>query len=228
MSASLKKPPSQDRASPSRNQTSQGQAPARSPSRASTPASGTSNGVARSRSVRGANNSPVSARAAVKKPTAPSGLSNSQTTTPTAEEEDAQIEHSALVEELKEQLERTERASEEYQKQVVVLQSRLDDALVAQGTLEERVHEEEEKVEMLGNEKRESQRQRNELERIYEAERVTIMKDREDAQAREEELQEVIQRLKDSLSQQNTLRPGMDSDDRLPRQGKNALSIPIS
>ena len=136
-----------------------------------------------------------------------------------AAEEDARIENASLVGDLKERLQKTEAASEEFQKQIQVLRTRLDDALKEQGKLEDRIHEDEERVEMLENEKRESQRQRNELERIFEAERVTVMKDKEESQTREEELHDVIQRLKDNLAQRET-RSGLDEDGRLPRQGE--------
>lgn len=168
----------------------------------------------------------MSARAAVKKPAAPSSLSNSQTTQLDAEEEDQRIENAALVEDLKERLQKAETASEEFQKHVEVLQSRLDDANKEQVKLEDRLHEEEEKMEALENEKRETLRQRRELENIYEAERASVMKDKEEAQTREDEMQEVIQRLKDNLSHQRESRPGLDDEGRLPRQCKKALSIP--
>lgn len=216
MSSGLKKPPppgsTTGRATP-------GATPSRSPSRATTPASPPANGVARTASRRGANGSPVSARAAVKKPAAPSSLSSSQTPQLDAEEEDLRIENAALVEDLKERLQKAESASEEFQKHVEVLQARLDEANKESVKLEDRLHEEEEKMEALENEKRETLRQRRELENIYEAERASVMKDKEEAQMREDEMQEVIQRLKDNLSQREP-RPGVDEDGRLPRQCK--------
>lgn len=121
------------------------------------------------------------------------------------------------MDDLKERLQKAELASEEFQKQALVLQTRLDDALKEQGKLEDRIHEDEERFEMVENEKRESQRQLNELERIFEAERVTVMKDKEESQSREEELEEVIQRLKENLAQKDA-RLGTDEDGRLPRQ----------
>ncbi|KAL0257824.1 hypothetical protein SLS55_006989 [Diplodia seriata] len=116
-------------------------------------------------------------------------------------EEDAKAETAALIKELKEQLQKAETSGEEFKKQVEVLKTRLDDALKDQAKLEERTHEEEERVEILENEKRETVRQRRELEAIYEAERAAAMKEKEQAQAREDELQEVIQRLKDTMAE---------------------------
>jgi chromosome segregation ATPase len=131
-----------------------------------------------------------------------------------------------LVDDLKEGLQKAEAASEEFRKQVEVLQTRLDDALKDQGKMEDRLHEEEERVEMLENEKRESQRHRNDLERIFEAERVSVMKDKEDSQTREEELHDVIQRLKENLAQKES-RSGSE-DGRTPRQSGsfNAAQAP--
>jgi chromosome segregation ATPase len=84
-----------------------------------------------------------------------------------------------------------------------VLQSKLDDALKEQAKLEEKVHEHEEQIESLTNEKREAARQMREMETIYEAERSAMMKEKEEMANREEEMQAVIQRLKDSLAQRN-------------------------
>lgn len=105
-----------------------------------------------------------------------------------------------------------------------MLQSRLNDALKEQGRLEERLHEEEERVEGLENDKRESLRQKRELEAIYEAERAAVIKDKDATHAREEELQAIIQRLKESLAQKES-RPGMADDGRLSRTGTQCLPI---
>jgi hypothetical protein len=56
-------------------------------------------------------------------------------------EDDARAEHAQLVAELKEQLQRAEFASEQYQKQLEVLQLRLDEVLVDQSRLEEQGHQ---------------------------------------------------------------------------------------
>ncbi|ORY07534.1 hypothetical protein BCR34DRAFT_19042 [Clohesyomyces aquaticus] len=171
----------------------------RTPARASTPTS-TANGVQRTRSVRSGNNgTPVSARAAVRKPGAPSALSSQVD----SGDDDAREEAAAYLQDLKERLQKAELEAEERQKQVEVLNSRLDDALKEQAQLEERAHEEEEKVEALENEKRELTRQQRELESIYEAERAQTMKEKEDAQNKEEEMHETIQRLKETMAMKN-------------------------
>lgn len=131
-------------------------------------------------------------------------------------DEEAREEMAALIHELKERLQKAEIVSEEYQMQIEVLHSRMDDALKEQARLEERVHEEEERVEGLENEKRESVRQQRELETIYEAERATSMKEKEEAQLREEMLQETIQRLKETLAMKD-IRAGDGEEGRLSR-----------
>ncbi|KAF2195292.1 hypothetical protein K469DRAFT_649063 [Zopfia rhizophila CBS 207.26] len=174
----------------------------RTPARASTPTNG-ANGVQRTRSIRSSNNgSPISARAAVRKPGAPSSLSQSSSQV-NGPDDDAQEEAAAYLHDLKERLQKAESEADERQKQIDVLNSRLDDALQEQSRLEERAHEEEEKVEALENAKRELTRQHRELEAIYEAERAQTMKEKEESQGKEEELQGTIQRLKETMAMKN-------------------------
>jgi chromosome segregation ATPase len=149
----------------------------------------------------------VSARAAVRKPPAASNL----TSQVDASDEDAREEQSAYVHDLKERLQRAETEAEERQKLVQVLNARLDEALLEQAKLEERAHEEEEKVESLENVKRELTRQHRELEGIYEAERVQAMREKEETQAKEEELHETIQRLKETMASKS-IQPEAEDD----------------
>ncbi|KAH7118994.1 hypothetical protein B0J11DRAFT_560679 [Dendryphion nanum] len=188
-------------------------AASRTPARASTPTANGTNGVQRRQSVRSSvNGTPVSARAAVRKPGAPStlGMNSSQADD---NDDDAREEAAAYLQDLKERLQKAETDAEERQKQVDVLNSRLDEALKEQAKLEERAHEEEEKVEGLDNEKRELIRQQRELEGIYEAERAQAMKEKEETQAREDELQETIQRLKETMAMKNGPQPSSDGED---------------
>ncbi|GAB7352654.1 hypothetical protein MBLNU459_g3020t1 [Dothideomycetes sp. NU459] len=176
--------------------------PSRSPSRlsAQTPPASTPGGPARTRSVRGGASVPLSARASVKKPAAASQSSRTTNTAADTDAEDAKAEAAAALEELREQLQQAELAAEEQQKQAAVLQARLDDATKEQSKLEETVHEQQESMEELENEKKESVRMRRELEAIYEAERASAMKDKEESQGREDELRDVVQRLKEAVA----------------------------
>ncbi|KAH7325913.1 putative M protein, serotype 2.1 precursor [Stachybotrys elegans] len=174
--------------------------------RSSTPT--TPQGHARTRSLR--NGGPVSARAAVAR--RDTGLSNA--------ESDARAEAASALEDLQQRLEAEEKLSEQHKKQAEVLQSKLDDAVKESAKLEEKVHEFEEQIETLKNEKREATRQIREMESIYEAERSSILKEKEDMANREEEMQTVIQRLKDNLAQRNT-----DEESRPSRQANSSPSL---
>jgi hypothetical protein len=92
----------------------------------------------------------------------------------------------------------------------------LDEALLEQGKLEDRLHESDEKLETVENEKRDALRQKREMESIYEAERSSMTKEREEMSNREEEMQTIVQRLKDSLSQ----RSNIDEESRISRRCK--------
>lgn len=185
--------------------TEPGRSPSSSPSRNPSVKSSIPSGHSRTRSVR--SNTPVSARAAIAR--RDTGLSNA--------ESDARAEAAAAVEDLQQRLEKEEKQSEQYKKQIDVLQSKLEDAVKESSKLEEKVHEHDEQFETLRNEKREATRQIREMESIYEAERSAILKEKEDMANREEEMQAVIQRLKDSLAQRNN----GDDDTRPSRQGES-------
>ncbi|KAK0755022.1 hypothetical protein B0T18DRAFT_435240 [Schizothecium vesticola] len=212
MAAVVKKPPATGRETPTGT-------PTRPTSRASTSSgSNAAAGVTRTRSVR--TGTPVSARAAAHQ-RRESLLSNSTTNVNGASaadvdrEEALRAETVALLDDLKERLSKAESASETFKRQVDVLQDRFDEAVKEQAKLEEKVHESEEQIEALTNEKREAARQMREMESIYEAERSAMMKEKDEMGNREEEMQKIIQRLKDSLAQRNL------DEDRPTRQSAN-------
>ncbi|KAH0537104.1 hypothetical protein FGG08_006065 [Glutinoglossum americanum] len=210
MSSAMRKPPPPNGTPGRRGHTNPPVSPS-AVSRSPTPSSSApTNGIARTRSVRGPTaGTPVSARAAAKRPVGSLSNLGSNNASPASEdvdEDDAKAETAALIEDLKIRLEKTDSAAEEYQKQLEVVQSRLDDALNEQARLEELVHESSEKIETLENNGREAQRQARELEGIYEAEKVAIMQEKEEMAGREEEMHSVIQRLKESLTQRD-MRP---------------------
>ena len=197
----MKKPPATGRETPTGT-------PTRQTPRASTPSSSAAGGagVARTRSVRAG--TPVSARAAAsqrRESLLNNGASSAGAANPAdvEREESLRAETVALLDDLKERLAKAENDSETYKRQAEVLQDKLDDTLKEQAKLEEKVHESEEQIEFLTNEKREGARQMREMESIYEAERSAMMKEKDEMANREEEMQAVIQRLKDSLAQRN-------------------------
>ncbi|KAL2178158.1 uncharacterized protein P884DRAFT_133497 [Thermothelomyces heterothallicus CBS 202.75] len=219
MASAVKKPPATGRETPTGTPT---ETPSRPIPRASTPSTTSSPsgaGVARTLSNRKGN--PVSARAAAHQ-RRESMLSNSTTingkgagSSDIEREEALRAETVAIIDDLKERLAQAESGFEAYKRQAEVLQSKLDDALKEQAKLEERVHESEEQIEALTNEKRDALRQIREMETIYEGERSAMMKEKEEMANREEEMQAIIQRLKDSLAQRN------HDEDRPTRQSVN-------
>lgn len=116
---------------------------------------------------------------------------------------DAKAEAAAAIDDLRERLQKAELAVEESEKQRAVVQARLDEANKEHNSLEESVHEHQERLEEVENEKKESIRMRRELEGIYEAERAQAMKEKEEANLREEELRGTIQRLKETIAQKD-------------------------
>lgn len=180
---------------PTTSPTPSNRAPVRSPT-PSSPSSQPNGGLPRTRSLRG---SALSAgNPARRSVVGASGLSNSSSAT---DAEEARAESIAAMDELKERLRMSEIRAEQFQKETEVLQSRLEDALQEQVRLEDRLHEEEERIESLENEKRDAARQMREMGAIYEAERTSMTKEKEEMSNREEEMQAIIQRLKESLSQ---------------------------
>ena len=209
MAAVVKKPPATGRETPTGT-------PQRPTSRASTPTS-TNAAAAASRPRPSRTGTPVSARESVHQRrqsilNGPPSATKQASTADVEREEAIRAETVAVIDDLKERLEKAETSAESYQRQAEVLQDKLDEAHKEQAKLEEKVHEQEEQIESLTNEKREAARQMREMENIYEAERSAMMKEKEEMGNREEEMQAVIQRLKDSLAQRN------NDEDRPTRQ----------
>ncbi|GKT90926.1 M serotype protein [Colletotrichum tofieldiae] len=214
--ATAKKPPAAGvgRVSSTDPASSPSASPARTPTRSSTPTAASAARRAPARS-----GTPVSARAAAAR--RDSILSNSNNSGNAEAEEAARAETVALLDDLKERLSKAEVSSDQYRKQVEVLQTRLDDAITESSKLEEKVHEAEEQIETLRNEKRDAAKKMREMEAIYEAERSSMTKEKEEMSNREEEMQTIIQRLKDTLSQRAN-----DEEGRPSRQYQAATSSP--
>ncbi|KAL2872550.1 uncharacterized protein BJX67DRAFT_12297 [Aspergillus lucknowensis] len=186
------------------------------PSRGHTRSPTTStNGLTRTPSVRGS--APVSARAAARKP-GRSNLSMSSVPKIAADpsEEEARAQNAALIEDLKEQLQKAETASEQYQKQLGVLQMRLDEAISEQAKLEDQSHERDTKIETLNGEIREHVRQIRDLEQAHELERNAMLQEKEQQTSREEEMQATIQRLKEAVAQKD-IRISAENDKNVSR-----------
>ncbi|KAJ5920097.1 hypothetical protein N7516_010955 [Penicillium verrucosum] len=158
----------------------------------------------RSPSLRGS--TPVSARAAARKPGRSNlSMSNVPRVSNDPSEEEARAQNAALIEELRAQLQKAENASEQYQKQLGVLQMRLDEAISEQTKLEDQAHERDSRIEALNSDIRDQGRQIRDLEQNHESERNAMLQEKEQQISREEEMQATIQRLKDSMAQKERM-----------------------
>lgn len=159
---------------------------------------------------------PFSAKAAARRP---GSMSISQDGLADGEEQDARAQQLMMIEDLKAQLRKAEFASQEYQKQATILQARLGEANRGQTRLEERLQQNDERLETLEIERRDATRRQRELEIIYERGQAVATREKEMAALREEELQETIRRMKETLTQKPMFRAGSDDDGRTSRSG---------
>lgn len=180
--------------------------PIRGTSRSTTGSSASSTVVSRTQSPRaGKGTTPVSAKAAVKRP----GMANPPGAVPDmsdADDHERRAEWVGLLDDLKDQLRKAEASAEEYRGQLEGYRARLEETLREQGSLEMQLHTQAEKVEILEAEKREFVRQQRESKEVFEAERLSMLQEKEQMVAEEQELRVVIQRLKENLAQKEARR----------------------
>lgn len=163
-----------------------------------------------------------SARASTKRPgPGPTNLSSNDISTASedASEDDARAETAAVIDELKGRLLKAETTSGEYQRQLAILQMRLDESHGEHGRLEERMHEDSERIQALENKKRDVLRQNRDTEALLDSERIAMAKQNNEYNSREEGLNSTIQRLKETLAQRD-MRMNIDGDKRLSRSCK--------
>ncbi|CCX09456.1 Similar to hypothetical protein [Tuber melanosporum Mel28]; acc. no. XP_002837700 [Pyronema omphalodes CBS 100304] len=135
--------------------------------------------------------SPLSARSSVK-------------TRPQTDNE-TELEAAAMLEDIRTRLAKSESAAEaaaqEYSLQIKALQLRLDEAQKDYAKVEEQMHSKEDAIENMQIQIKELTRSKRDQENIYEAERIAAQQDRQELLDRDEELNTIIQRLKDTLAQ---------------------------
>lgn len=191
--------------------------PPRSPlSRGSSSSTVTANGLARGPSMRGGT---TTSRPAKRTPNNSNFLNSNPNVSDDASEEDARAENVSIMDELTSQVRKAETAAEEYQRQLNILQTRLDDSLSYQAKLEDQVVEAKGKIEELDKGFVSESRQRREMEGCFEAERSAFISDISEQKAREAELESTILRLKESLSQRE-LRAAFDEENGSLRSRK--------
>lgn len=159
------------------------------PGRPSIP-SATGQGLARSPSIRQTR--------PLRKPTV--RMSNSFPSPDTeTENEEAKSANAQLIADLKEQVHRAEQASEQYRRQLEVMQQRLDEVAAEQTSAEERDYQRQTDLDRLKAQIKDSERQYRELEVTYNEDKDTFLQERERQARREAELQAVISRLNETL-----------------------------
>ena len=89
-----------------------------------------------------------------------------------------------MFEELKDRLQKAETASEEYQRQLIMLQTRLDESIHERGKLDDSVHESEGRMHDLEDENVRLIRQKREIETAFESERIAMVRDKTEQKVR--------------------------------------------
>ena len=115
------------------------------------------------------------------------------------EDEETKSANAQLIADLKEQVQRAEQASEQYRKQLEVMQKRLDDAATEQTTAEERDYQRQTEIDHLRVQAKDSVRQYRELQLAYEADKNTFDQERERQASKEADLEGKIRKLAEAL-----------------------------
>ncbi|MCJ1316442.1 hypothetical protein MMC15_001763 [Xylographa vitiligo] len=181
-----------------------------------------SNGIGRTPSAKSPSGVARPNRASVRRPGQfSSSLSNSGVLTieDNGTEDDARIESAVLIDNMKKSLRNAETVSEDYQRELAVLQKNLDEVMRDQAKMEERLHESTQRIEELEIQKKEISRQARDMGSIFESERMAMLRDREEAVRREAELKGTVQRLKETMAGRE-MRVNADSERRMSRSGR--------
>ena len=179
------------------------------------------NGIARTPSVRGSSGVTRPSRASVRRPSQlPSNLSNGNimNNVDLGGEEDARIENAVLIDNLKKSLRNAELVSEDYQRELDGLKKRMNEVMRDQARMEERVHDSSKRIDELETEKKDTLRQTRDMANMFESERAAMLRDREEQLARESELKNTIQRLKETIAGRE-MRVNVDAERRMSRSG---------
>ncbi|KAL8869427.1 MAG: hypothetical protein Q9174_004281 [Haloplaca sp. 1 TL-2023] len=164
-------------------------------------ASSSFTGTGRSSPVRTSNGIARSARGSVKKPSSNTNrLSAAPNVSEDPQEVDARAEQASLLEELRNRVKNAEELSEDYQRQLKALQSRLDESSQEHDRLENHMHEREARVVELESQAKQVAREKRELEASIESERNAMSREQAEQKGVEEELRAGNQRLKDTIA----------------------------
>lgn len=139
-------------------------------------------------------------------------------------EENARIENAALVENLKKSLKTADLIAEENRTQLSILQKRYDDLFKEHGALEDRLGDTTQKLGELETKRKEDSKSVRDMANLYESERMSMLRDREESSQREEELRRSVQRLKETMAgREMRFNIASDPDRRSSRSGKTNM-----
>ncbi len=145
-----------------------------------------------------------SARGSVKRPNPISNRSGGSSGTPDhTQEADARAEHASLMDELRNRVQKAEALSEDYQRQLKSLQSRLNESLQEHGKMDDQLHEREQRLADMDSQAKQTARQKKDLEIHFESERNAMLRSQAEQKAVEEDLRISNQRLKDTLAERD-------------------------
>ena len=138
-------------------------------------------------------------------------------------EDDARIETAVLIDNMKKSLRNAETVSEDYQREMVLLQKKLNEVMRDHAKMEERLHESIQRIEELEIQKKDISRQARDMGNMFESERMAMLRDRDEAVGREAELKATVQRLRETMAGRE-MRVNADSERRVSRSGVNNYS----
>lgn len=155
----------------------------------------------------------MSARGAVRKPAVRgnSGLGGHTKSIDSSYDDDSRAEHGQLVEDLRQQVQKAEVASEQYQKEVEILQMRLNEAVGERNSLEDAISQKDAEAEAVHAETKDIMRQKKEMEQAHQSEKAMMLKERDDRLNEEQALQAVIHRLSET-TRQREMRAHVEGD----------------
>ena len=160
----------------------------------------------------------VSTRTSARRPGYRNSASFSKSIDMSGEQIATRGENEQLVDDLKEQLQRTEAASRQYQKQLEMTQSRLDEIFRDQLRMEEERESKSREIEGLKAEAKDHLRRYKDLGEANKHQESTILAGKEAAARKDEEHQAIIMRLSETIKQMHVV----DESARAPAAGKRS------
>lgn len=114
----------------------------------------------------------------------------------------------AAVTDLETRLARADAIANKYKKQLVVMQSKLEEAISGQEKNEETMTSHISRIETLVKDHQAAIKQSQEMQNTFEDDKAAMLREKAGADAREEELNKVIRHLRDTLDQRDRRRSG--------------------